>query len=153
MARKAMSPMIAAVLLIVLTISMSSLVVNWLKDYTNSVTDDVDETSVDVMDCAKQRLEVSNAYVSVSPSGTDSVKATVRNTGQTPINLTDAYLYNRTGDFCSMDLAYIDVGGVANIKNNSCEIAGHMDNLSRIAVTTSCGVSAQFDSNDGFTVI
>ncbi|MEA3230035.1 MAG: archaellin/type IV pilin N-terminal domain-containing protein [archaeon] len=153
MKKKGISPLIAAVLLIVFTVAISTLVVNWLRTYTTDMTDTVDTTSENVLDCAKQNLEITNVYLGVDASNPETIKATLKNTGQIEFTLTSAYAYNTSGDFCSLNTVTVPVGGVANIQNSSCEFLIDSDGFSHLEVTTDCGVSEVFDTADSPTLM
>ncbi len=153
MKRKGLSPLIAAVLLIVFTVAIASMVMTWLRDYTTGATENVDATSQDIMQCAKESLQVTNVYLSIDVTGDEMIRATVKNTGTVNINLSSAHIYNRTGDFCTLGvLNTMSPGGVINLQNLSgCDLFTDLANFSRVEVTTYCGTSSDFDSVNDIT--
>lgn len=62
--RKAISPLIASVLLVVFTIAISSIVVNFMTDYVSETTSSVSTTSSDVLSCAKEQIDIDKVYAS-----------------------------------------------------------------------------------------
>lgn len=156
MKRKGISPLIAAVLLIVFTVAISTIVVNWLRDYTTETTSSVGDTSQEVLECAKQNLQISNIYLTINTTagGEDIVKATLKNTGSVNFTVSSAYVYDTSGDFCSLiPIGDVSAGNVENLKNDSgCEIFDAVAEFSRVEITTTCGISTDFDSDNGPTV-
>ena len=157
MKRKGVSPLIAAVLLIVFTVAISTIVVNWLRDYTTETTSSVGETSREVIDCAKENLKMTNAYITVNTTADadDVIKATLKNTGHVDFTISSAYVYNTVGDYCDMTPVDTTVvpGAVKNLENaTGCSIFESTGDFSRVEVTTTCGVSTDFASGDNPTM-
>ena len=155
MRRKGVSPLIATVLLIVFTVAISTIVVSWLRDYTSDTTSSVSGTSQEVIECAKQNLKISNAYITVNTAtGISDIKATLRNTGSVNFTISSAYVYNTTGDFCNMmpSTTLVAVGAVINLANNTCGILTSTSDFSRVEVTTTCGISTDFVVADNPTL-
>ncbi len=156
MKRKGVSPLIATVLLIVFTVAISTIVVSWLRAYTADTTSSVGDTSQEVIECAKQNLRISNAYITINTTAgaEDIIRATLKNTGSVNFTVSSAYVYDIGGGFCSLiPIGDVSVGAVENLRNDSgCEIFNAIADFSRIEITTTCGVSTDFDADDGPTI-
>lgn len=67
MYKKAVSPLISVVLLIVFTVAISTLVIAWMIDYTKTTTDDASSGTIGVVSCANQIITISD--VSLNGNG------------------------------------------------------------------------------------
>ncbi|MCK4967444.1 MAG: hypothetical protein KAS12_00185, partial [Candidatus Aenigmarchaeota archaeon] len=68
--RKAISPLITMVLIIVFTITIGSMTVNWMLDYTKTTTSSVTESTTGVKGityCANSNVEISNVALKNIP--------------------------------------------------------------------------------------
>lgn len=81
MKRKAISPLIAVVLLVVFTIGIGIIVSSWLSGYTKSTTESAGTASSEVVECAKQIIDISDVYYNNTGSAS-TVKVRITNLGQ-----------------------------------------------------------------------
>ena len=70
MGKKAVSPLIAIVLLIVFTVAISTLIIAWMTEYTKTTTEAASSGTSGVVSCATQTISISD--VSITPN-TDTV--------------------------------------------------------------------------------
>ena len=78
MKRKAISPLIAVVLLVVFTIGIGIIVSSWLSSYTKSTTESAGTASSEVVSCAKQIIDITD----VRGTNDGGLKVRVTNIGQ-----------------------------------------------------------------------
>ena len=136
MKRKAVSPIVATTLLIVLTIGISAIIVNWI---TPIATDNL-EISGHADDtrnyCATARAEI----ISVNTDNINKTTISIQNTGDAPINLTGAQIYNK--DYLSCQLLFddsnLEVGDLTTATNNTCDILSNCTDFLMVDVTTDC---------------
>lgn len=142
--RKGISPLIAAVLLVVFTVAISAMVVNWLSSYTSTTTQSASNSSANVVRCAQQNLGVSAIYVTVNTTaaGNETFRISAVNTGTGTVTLISGNVFNDTGDSCSLStLGAISQGGVNQLTGN-CDIltSSTCADFERVQLVTSCGL-------------
>ncbi len=104
--RKAVSPLISAVLLIVLVMAIATIIMSWMTSYTKDVTDEATTTSDTLVSCSGAVVDISSLYI-LNGSVTDnnqSFKITINNIGLVELELTEILLTNNTGDTCTFNL-------------------------------------------------
>ncbi|MCK5062702.1 MAG: hypothetical protein KAR23_02130, partial [Candidatus Aenigmarchaeota archaeon] len=79
--KKGLSPLIAAVLLIVFTIGIATIIMSWINTYTKDTTSEASQNTQDLIDCASTNMDIQDVYI-LAPT---SVKVIARNTGMKPI--------------------------------------------------------------------
>ena len=136
MKQKAISPLVATTLLIVLTIGLSTLILNWISVFSNDHIETSNNADNTRNYCATARADI----VSIVIDNTNKTIISVQNVGDTPINLTDAYLYNQNSESCKLlfDDSNLEVGDFAMATNISCPIINTCADFSFVDVITNC---------------
>jgi len=131
---KGISPLIAAVLLIAFTVSISMIVMGWFGTFTRTTTTNITETSKTAVSCATASIEIDHVYVDNTANIT---KFVVENTGQ--VNLTvNALIVNTTGGMCINNSdTPVGAGKMATISMSNCTGITNTT-FSKALVTTSC---------------
>ena len=93
--KKAVSPLIATIVLISFTIAIGSLIINWGKQFITAQTQSLQQTGVE---CQKESLDVANAVYNKT-SG--KLTLAVRNSGSVGVILFSANLYTSDGSVYS----------------------------------------------------
>lgn len=136
MNRKGISPLIAAVLLIVFTVAVGSLIMNWMTSYTKSTTENAGTGTQNTVDCAKQIVDVSDIKVN-----SDNVTILVQNLGSKDTNVTSVVAYDDAGDSCTISstATVLSAGELHIFGPKNCS-SDNLDTTSFTArVTTTCG--------------
>jgi len=100
--KRAVSPLIATILLIALTISIGAIVIGWGKQYVSTQTK-----------CISADLQVIQ-----TTKGTNNIDITVYNSGTIPLNINDLYIVATAGT----TTLTCQPGDPANVGANSCVI-------------------------------
>ncbi|MBW6451278.1 MAG: hypothetical protein K0B02_00925 [DPANN group archaeon] len=149
--RKAISPLIASVFLVVFTIGLSAMLVDWMNTYNRELTQDVQISSKSVMDCIKVNLNIDKIYLNVSNNGNDSIKALIMNNGPS-VNIVSAYAYSVDGSRCvlSNPIKTINQGMSQFLINDTgCDIYNNNVSCSDfyfVKLMTDCGATAVFEA-------
>ena len=136
MERKAVSPLLGGILLVVFTLGISVVVMNWLTPMANKNIE-----MADYMDATREYCGTLGAeIVSVAITFPNKTTISVQNTGENPINVTDVVIYNKNYESCRMqfDKSLIDVGDFLGAKNNSCTIFNECDDFLLVEVINVC---------------
>ncbi len=152
--RKGVSPLIAAVLLIVFTIGVATIVMSWVNEYTKDTTEKASENTDQMMDCANTNIDIKDVYINYM--GTDTtVKLIAANTGLSDLKVKEAYVMDTNGTRCFMDLTGSDTmddtvfakGNSFELINESCGLSFSTgcDGFDKAVVATTCGVSSSFE--------
>ncbi|MFH0949175.1 MAG: hypothetical protein V1802_01680 [Candidatus Aenigmatarchaeota archaeon] len=138
---KGISPLIASVMLIVIVITLSTLVSNWLTALVRSTQEDVGNKTSETVSCTNAGISINDAFVNINEGKT---RVIVRNTGFMDITLTSAQIYSQLGNnYIPSELPELKRGDIKTLVFStpfeSC------NNFSYVIVTTSCGtVSGTF---------
>lgn len=145
--QKGVSPLLAAVLLIAVTVAIATLVMGWISTVMRSTQVTVSNRTVDAVNCASASIVIDDVYInSVARTAT----VIVRNSGQADdLQLTFAPLINSTGNSVSpaesLPVTGFDKGMIQSFTYTSTGI-NSCANFSKAIVATNCGgVSATFD--------
>ncbi len=145
---KGISPLLASVLLIAITVAIATLTAGWVSTTVRTTQATITNKTTEAVDCSAAGIVIDDVYAS---SGTAvTARAIVRNTGQTDdLTITSAQLYNTTGanfTASSIPISNVDKGNVNTLSFSSASLAACPGSFSQVVVTTSCGgVSAVFD--------
>ncbi len=146
MKKKAVSPLIAAILLITFSIGISVMVMNWVSPLANTNMEKTGHMDDTRNICSTARAEI----ISVGIVFGESAAITIQNTGDVSINLTEASIYNKNYDPCNLDFddSMLDVGDFATAKNNTCNIFNNCDDFLLADVVSVCkNVIIRFNNN------
>jgi len=136
MERKGTSPLIAAVLLIVFTVAVGTLIMNWMTTYTKSTTESAGTETSTTMDCAKQIIDITD----IKQSG-GNVTVLVQNLGSITTNMTKVLAYDSNGNTCDITTTAqtISAGDLKIIGPVNCSSAKLDTTSFTVRVTTACG--------------
>jgi flagellin-like protein len=144
---KGISPLLAAVLLIAVTVSIGTLVMGWLGTTVRSSQASVSNVTSVAVNCASANIVIDDVYVY---TGARTATVIVRNSGRADdMQLTSAFIVNATGNSVSpaesLPVTDFDKGEIQTFTYSSTGINA-CANFSQAIVTTNCGgVSAKFD--------
>lgn len=161
---KGISPLIAAVLLIAITVAIATLVTGFVSSLTRSAQVAVENKTVEAVDCASASISIDQVYFSVAATTADRGNISraivvVRNSGQIDdIQINNVTVINSTGSVFSFGttapvLTNFDRGVAYSFVIST--VAGGSpigrtcpaDFSKAIATTTCGGVSAVFDKS------
>ena len=147
---KGISPLIAAVLLIAITVAIATLVTGWVSSVTRSTQASVENRTSEATYCASASIAIDQVYL----VGNGTARVVVRNSGGADdLVLSNVTVFNATGSqFSSAAVPItldrgesytftISTTGIAVMHISGCPAA-----FSKALATTNCGgVSAAFD--------
>ncbi len=132
--KKAISPLIASVILVAITVGLAVLVGSWLRNYAASQTADTKKTSTSTIQCFNARVNIKNV---VLYSG--DVVVVVENNGLRDLRITRIVAYNSTVASCTV---YENTTGVPlnagemRVFRGRC--GGDFGIVERVRVSTNC---------------
>ena len=147
---KGISPLIASVMLVAMTVAVASIFFGWMSSFTRDTVNTVSDKSDQVMDCQSASIIIDNVYIDTTAK---TASVIVRNNGWVSnLSLTSAILYNTTGGNCTLDTTSLDSkfdkSDIATIKFTECPITTCPNDFKKAIVNTNCGsVDAEFDSS------
>ena len=152
---KGISPLLAAVLLIAVTVAIATLVMGWITTITRSTQVTVSNKTVEATDCSSASIVIEGVYIAAGGNGTSRV--IVRNAGLLDnMQIISAQIFNRTGSNFSASSLPITNFGKGNVTTLSFSPIGPPGgtvatacpgDFSRVLISTTCGgVSAEFTS-------
>ena len=143
---KGISPLIAAVLLIAVTVSIATIVAGWFPSIIISTQGKVENTTKEATSCASASISIDDVFITAGSNGVG--RAVVRNSGHSDdLVLVSAVLYNTTGNATSASVVSdFDRGEVVTLTFNNISVTSCPTDFSEIIVTTNCGgISTKFD--------
>jgi len=146
---KGVSPLIAAVLLIVISVTISGLVFSWLNTFTVDAQRKVDNRTGEAVNCAGASIHIKEVYLQNS-SGTSTIRTIVENTGYVNnLTISGAQVFNTTGNNFTANntpLAF-NRGDIATLLFTGVSIS-QCANFSKVFVSTTCGgINDMFDGS------
>lgn len=143
MKMKGVSPLIASVLLIVFTVAIGAVVLNWMTSYTQGTTERAGTDTSSTIDCAKQILSIENA---TKKNG--QITIMIENLGSADAELTNLYVYDDSGNGCEVTISEtLPAGGfkiftAPSTPDPNCD---KVDNVTyTVRISSSCGASDKF---------
>ena len=150
--KKAVSPMIASVLLIMFVIALSTIIVNWLKGYAKDQTEATDIMTDANTNCIKQNIRINTVWMMKNSSSLDStVRLLVDNSGSVSANVSSVEVFTIYGESCTLASSTgsdtVGAGDQIIWENTSCAVlydGGTSVNnctskFTEIRATTTCG--------------
>lgn len=138
--RKGISPLISAVLLIVIAVSISALIFTWAGGFVKSAQTTVSNRTGESVECSGASISIQDVYLTNGTSG--SARAVVKNEGLTDsLTITSGQLFNRTGgNFTANNtpISGFNTGDVAVVIFRNISVEKCSD-LSQVIVTSNCG--------------
>ncbi|MBI2076726.1 MAG: hypothetical protein HYT72_05765 [Candidatus Aenigmarchaeota archaeon] len=151
---KGISPLLASVLLIAVTVAIATLVAGWLSTTVRTSQITVSNRTIEATECTGASIVIDDVYIDAGVNQTQRV--IVRNAGQSDnMQIISAQLYNITGgNFSarSLPLTGFMKGNVTTLIFNDTIIGPTIvdtcpGGFSKVIVSTNCGgVSAEFTS-------
>ena len=146
---KGISPLLAAILLIAVTVSIATLVMGWVSRVVGGSQATVENRTTEAVNCASAGISIDDVYVTAGSSGT--ARVIVRNSGQADdLAIQSADIYNRTGDRFGSDgltLTDFDRGEVATLSFSLVSTGSCPSDFVEAIVSTDCpGIYAKFSS-------
>ncbi len=150
---KGVSPLIASVFLIAITVTIATLLSGWVSTVTRTTQVSAENKTAEAVECAAAVILIEDVYV--QDTGANAiVNAFVRNSGQAnDLIIGNATVYNTSGGSLtatapSVPLSDFDRGEVVTFTFTNAPIPSCPTNFQEVIVTTNCGgVSAKFDKS------
>lgn len=148
--KKGFSPLIAVVLVILATITVSMIYTNWGKSTIKSMTASVTNKSETLSNCLYSQIDITDLKIDRT---SNLIEAIVGNSAfsDTAVTLKSIIAYNDTGSYCILNSSNYNLnkGDITIVKNISCSIFSEdCANFKMLKVTTDCASSAEFSTND-----
>lgn len=136
---KGISPLVASVLLIAFTVSISTLIMGWFSTFARTTTSNVSSSAAEAIACNSAGVNIEHVYI-VNGSNPNVTTILVHNVGFYTINVTGMVI-NTTGGVCSNSTPVsLAKGNYTTIQMIGCNIfPGAKAQFSRAVVTTNCG--------------
>jgi len=115
--KKGLSPLIASVLLIAITVGVSAILINWMTSYTKGQTSKISEQST--TECAYKNID----FVTDPVTSSSSITLKLENTGTSAVNSTTQYIALNNGTTYTCNKAInLGVGEIStiSISNTDC---------------------------------
>src|SRR3989338_9510193 len=94
--KKGISPLIATVMLIAITVIIATIQSGWLTSFTKTQQDTIENRSTEIVDCTSADITVDDVYLDFT---TNVSRVHIRNTGQVNnLGIVSVLLLTRTGD-------------------------------------------------------
>ncbi|MCK5043049.1 MAG: hypothetical protein KAJ20_00155 [Candidatus Aenigmarchaeota archaeon] len=141
MKRKAVSDILALVIIIAIMLSIASMFTYWSKDYAKDVTSEVSHTGNTASVCMREFIDLSELYINTS---SDTIEFIIENKGTSEADIVSAVAYNLSGSYCAISVSgkTISPGGITLVNGSACSIYSSCDTFDNLEVTTSCGTHA-----------
>jgi len=148
---KGVSPMIAVVLLIAITVLLSGVIFGWIKLFSFTETEKISNRTEGLTSCSGSAINIDDVYLDF---GANKSRATVRNTGQLTERIISAQLLNTNGINATAlgnQTVTIARGEVKIIEFSLNGTISNCANFSQVKVSTICsnGVYKKTPTNCG----
>ncbi len=152
MKRKAVSPLIAVVLLVVFTIGIGIIVSSWLSGYTKSTTESAGSASSEVVECAKQIIDISD----VASTADGGLKVRITNMGQVSTTIAKITAFDTNGNEWIITNTTLDTESTRTISkgdekyftNKTVKPSGFGATVYKVRATTLCsGVTDEWTNS------
>lgn len=146
---KGISPLLASVLLIAITVAIATLIMGWMSTVARTTQIKVENKTSQAVDCSSASISIDDVYITAGSAG--SANIIVRNTGQVDgLTVQSAQIYNTTGanfSTISTPITSFNKGDIATLRFLNISVATCPTDFSKVIVTTSCGgVTDIFDT-------
>lgn len=135
---KGISAVVAAVMLIAVTLLLVVTVSSWLTVLTKEDTSAITNTSGEFVSCAASGMVIEDVYLDF---GANASRVTVRNTGQNTERILSAQLINTRGQSAALNTSLpinLTVGDIKTILFNINDTISSCANFSQARVASSC---------------
>lgn len=147
---KGISPLLAAIILIAITIAIATVVMGWVLTFTRTSQANIANKSTEQIDCTAASIGIEDVYIVNGTSGT--ARVILKNTGYTDnMRITGAVLYNTSGaNFTLLPSSLpqdFDKGSIETLVFSSVSIPACPSGFSKVIITSGCGgIDAKFES-------
>ncbi len=135
---KGLSPLIAAVMLVAITVAMVSIYAGWYTSLLGGQTRTVENRTKIAVDCTSARLSILDVYLDTANNVS---RVNVRNSGQVDDNIVSVFVYNSLG-INATNLSAVPViiktGNTLTFEFNTSGVIPACGNFSSAAVTSEC---------------
>lgn len=137
---KGVSPLVAAVLLIVITVSIVGIISGWLTTFFIDTRETVTNRTDSQVGCTGSSLNIESVYVAIANGTSGNVRAVVKNDGVIDDTITAAQYLNTTGHNFSTTAALPISFGRGSIKTLLFENVSiqNCTAFSQVVVSTNC---------------
>jgi len=152
---KGISPLIAVVLLIALTVLLSTVMASWLTSFQKDQQDTISVKSGEIIDCTSADITIDDVYIDVSNSNIHSnvSRVIVRNSGQVSnLSIESAALLDISGNSAPISrlnsthnktefpVSNFGIGNIISIEFNVTpfNLTSTCGNFSKVIVSTNC---------------
>lgn len=136
--QKGLSPLLATVLIISITVAIATLVMGWMTNVTKDVQWTVGNKTTYAVDCSAADISVDAVYMDFNANKS---RVSVRNAGFVDDKVVSASMQNTFGDalstITSMPMNFTR-GAQATIEFNLSGKMSNCNNFSQVIVTTQC---------------
>lgn len=147
---KGISPLIASVLLIAFTVSVSMIILGWFSSFAKSSTSNISSSATEAIGCNNAGVSIERIYV----TGTNAA-IIVKNTGYRDLNIS-GMIVNTTGGSCIGSTVTLTRGNITNLALTNCypsSMGGSScSSFSRAIVTTNCGGISDTVSSTSYVI-
>lgn len=134
---KGISSLIASVLLIAFTVSVSMIILGWFSSFAKSTTTNISSSATEAIGCNNAGVAIERIYV----TGTNA-SIIVKNTGYRDLTIS-GMIVNTSGSSCSGSPTTLTKGNITSLELSGCYPSSMGDSscssFSRAIVTTNCG--------------
>src|SRR3989338_5150531 len=138
---KGVSPLVAAVLLIVIVVSITALVSGWLTTFFSGTRETVTNRTDTQVGCTGASLYVESVYVAIANGTSGNVRAVVKNDGVIDDTITAAQYLNTTGHNFSttaaLPITSFNRGSIKTLLFENVSIQ-NCTAFSQVVVSTNC---------------
>ena len=145
---KGISPLIASVMLIAITVAIAALVMGWFSGLTKSTTTTVSNRTNEAVSCSSAQVTIEDVYITAGTEESGSARVIIKNAGFNGIYINSVQLFNRTGDNFSTGFTPGDLpsGGLKTVSLANVSVSNCPTDFSKVIASTTCGgISATFD--------
>ena len=147
---KGISPLIAGVLLIALTVTIAAIVTTWASGFTSVTQSGIGNKSIELVGCSGAALEVEAVYLTEGGAASNAT-AIVKNTGlvnNMQITAAELLVTNGTNTTAgSLPVTNVDRGNIITLSFNNFDLGGACPGtFSKITIQSACpGGAITFD--------
>jgi flagellin-like protein len=145
---KGISPLIASVMLIAITVALAALVMSWNNALFKSTTKTVENRTDVAVECSSAQITIEDVYITPGTELNGSARVVMKNGGFNSLYLNSLQLLNRTGDNFSTGFVQgpIAAGGLKTVSLANVSVPVCPTDFSEVIASTTCGgISATFD--------
>ncbi len=146
---KAVSPLLASVLLVAVTVGIGTLTAGFVSTTFRSAESTVTNRTAEASDCSSAEIVIDDAFAKTGDNGTVAVP--VRNSGFSDLQIISAQLYDRLGNNFSasnMPIAGFSKGSIVNLNFQMPKLANTTADSSSYGNNGNCTAMGAGDKNN-----